>query len=165
MGCYSALKGNKILIHATTWMNLKDFMLNEIKWVTQLCWILCNPMDYSPWNSPGQNTGVGSHSLLQGIFLTQVSHVAGRFFISWVTREARISHIHAYIHSLPDSIPIEIITEYQRLPCAVKYVFIICFIYSIVYTSISVSQFIPLNLLSPLVIMFVLYMGDSNSVL
>ena len=26
---------------------------------------------YSPWNSPGQNTEVGSHSLLQGIFLTQ----------------------------------------------------------------------------------------------
>ena len=29
---------------------------------------------YSPWNSPGQNTGVGSHSLLQGIFLTQESN-------------------------------------------------------------------------------------------
>ena len=26
---------------------------------------------YSPWNSPGQNTGVGSHSLLQGVFPTQ----------------------------------------------------------------------------------------------
>ena len=26
---------------------------------------------YSPWNSPGQNTGVGSRSLLQGIFSTQ----------------------------------------------------------------------------------------------
>ena len=26
---------------------------------------------YSSWNSPGQNTGVGSLSLLQGIFLTQ----------------------------------------------------------------------------------------------
>ena len=26
---------------------------------------------YSPWNSPGKNTGVGSHSLLQGIFPTQ----------------------------------------------------------------------------------------------
>ena len=26
---------------------------------------------YSPWNSPGQNTGVGSLSFLQGIFLTQ----------------------------------------------------------------------------------------------
>ena len=24
-----------------------------------------------PWNSPGQNTGVGCHALLQGIFLTQ----------------------------------------------------------------------------------------------
>ena len=24
-----------------------------------------------PWNSPGKNTGVGNHSLLQGIFLTQ----------------------------------------------------------------------------------------------
>ena len=28
----------------------------------------------SPWNSPGQNTGVGSLSLLQGIFLTQESN-------------------------------------------------------------------------------------------
>ena len=27
---------------------------------------LCNPTDYSPWNFPGQNTGVGSFSLLQG---------------------------------------------------------------------------------------------------
>ena len=27
---------------------------------------------YSPWNSPGPNTGVGSLSLLQGIFPTQV---------------------------------------------------------------------------------------------
>ena len=29
---------------------------------------------YSPWNSPSQNTGVGSLSLLQGIFLTQGSN-------------------------------------------------------------------------------------------
>ena len=29
---------------------------------------------HSPWNSPGQNTGVGSHSLLQGIVLTQGSN-------------------------------------------------------------------------------------------
>ena len=27
-----------------------------------------------PWNSPGQNTGEGSHSLLQGIFPTQGSN-------------------------------------------------------------------------------------------
>ena len=31
---------------------------------------------YSPWNSPGQNTGVGSLSLLQGIFPTQISKPA-----------------------------------------------------------------------------------------
>ena len=38
---------------------------------------------YSPWNSPGQNTGEGSLSLLQGIFpgdQTQVSHISGGFF-------------------------------------------------------------------------------------
>ena len=29
---------------------------------------------YSPWNSPGQNTGVGNLSLLQGIFPTQGSN-------------------------------------------------------------------------------------------
>ena len=31
---------------------------------------------YSPWNSPGQNTGVGSLSLLQGTFPTQGSNPA-----------------------------------------------------------------------------------------
>ena len=30
---------------------------------------------YSPWNSPGQNNGVGSLFLLQGIFLTQGSNL------------------------------------------------------------------------------------------
>ena len=29
------------------------------------------PRFLCPWNSPGKNTGVGCHSLLQGIFLTQ----------------------------------------------------------------------------------------------
>ena len=43
---------------------------------------------YSPWNSPDHNTGVGSSSLLQRIFPTQVSRNAGGFFISWATTEA-----------------------------------------------------------------------------
>ena len=52
----------------------------------QSCLTLCDPMD-SPWNSPGQNTGVGSLFLLQAIFpkprdQTQVSCIAGRFFTS-----------------------------------------------------------------------------------
>ena len=43
----------------------------EVK-VTQLCLTLCNPVDYllCPWDSPGKNTGVGCHFLLQGIFPT-----------------------------------------------------------------------------------------------
>ena len=42
--------------------------------VSQSCLTLCDPMDYTAWNSPGQNTGVGSLSLLQGIFPTQQSN-------------------------------------------------------------------------------------------
>ena len=43
---------------------------------------------YSPWNSPGHNTGMGSLSLLQESqprILTQLSCIAGRFFTSWAT--------------------------------------------------------------------------------
>ena len=34
--------------------------------MAQSCPTLCDPMDCSPWNSPGQNTGVESLFLLQG---------------------------------------------------------------------------------------------------
>ena len=97
---------------------------------------------YSPWNSLGQNTGVGSLSLLQGIFptqglnadllhcrqilyqlspkrsprilewvafpfsrgssqprdWTQVSHIVGRCFTVWATREAhRVYSIYVLV--------------------------------------------------------------------
>ena len=45
--------------------------------VSQLCLTICNPMYCSPpgssvcEDSPGKNTGVGCHALLQGIFPTQ----------------------------------------------------------------------------------------------
>ena len=68
----------------------------EVKWneeVAQLCLTLCNPMDYTV------------HGILQARILAwvaipfsrgtsqprdhiQVSHVAGRFFTNWATREA-----------------------------------------------------------------------------
>ena len=47
---------------------------------------LCDPVDCSPLgssahgDSPGKNTGVGCHALLQGIFLTQELNIAGGFF-------------------------------------------------------------------------------------
>ena len=46
--------------------------------VCESCSVVSNSLQphglYSPWNSPGQNTGVGSLSLLQGIFPTQRSN-------------------------------------------------------------------------------------------
>ena len=45
-------------------------IVNEVK-VTQSCLTLQPHRLYIPWNSPGQNTGVSSLSLLQGIFPTQ----------------------------------------------------------------------------------------------
>ena len=51
---------------------------------------------YSPRNPPGQNTGRGggiafpfSRGSSQPRGWTQVSHIAGRFFTSWATREAQ----------------------------------------------------------------------------
>ena len=38
---------------------------------------------YSPWNSPSQNTGIGNHSLLQGIFPTQGSN-PGLVHCRWI---------------------------------------------------------------------------------
>ena len=52
--------------------------LANIIYESESCSIVSNSLWphglYSPWNSPGQNTGVGSHSLLQGIFPTQGSN-------------------------------------------------------------------------------------------
>ena len=48
------------------------------------CPTLCNPMDCSPTrllcprDSPGKNTGVGCHALLQGIFQTEGSNLHQR---------------------------------------------------------------------------------------
>ena len=66
---------------------------------------LCDPMDSSPpgtfvqGDSPGKNTGVGSHALLQGIFPTQGSNwrlftspalAGGSFITSASWKESRV---------------------------------------------------------------------------
>ena len=38
------------------------------------------------WDYPGKNIGVGCHALLQGIFPTQVSRIADRFFY-WLSHQ------------------------------------------------------------------------------
>ena len=73
----------------TLWNESYSVMVNSL-WPYEL---------YSPWNSPGQNTGVGSFSLLQGIFpaqgsnpgllhcrwtLYQLSHTGSPRILGWV---------------------------------------------------------------------------------
>ena len=64
----------------------------------------------SPWNSPGQNTGVRSRSLLQGIFptrdRTRVSHIAAEkpgkslllnLYVEYIMQNARLDDAHDWI--------------------------------------------------------------------
>ena len=56
----------------------------EVKWKSLSCVRLFEPHGlYSPWNSPGQNTGVGSLPLLQGIFPTPGSN-PGLLHCRWI---------------------------------------------------------------------------------
>jgi len=82
-GCHRALALGA-LRHASDspWL----FILHTVTWmcrvclVAHLCLTLCDPMDCSlpgssvHGDSPGKNTGVGCHALLQGIFPTQRSN-------------------------------------------------------------------------------------------
>ena len=77
--------------------------------VAQLCLSLCDPMDRGAyqWDFPGKNTGVGSHFLIQGIFLTQGSNLGlshcrqilyclshqGSFFLLFLPRKRVIAHV------------------------------------------------------------------------
>ena len=66
------------------------FHISLIKGSVRKAWVYfqknfpSNSFPLCPWNSPGNNTGVGSHFLLQRIFPTQESNLvfctAGRFF-------------------------------------------------------------------------------------
>ena len=74
-----------------------------VEWVSEIHSFVSNTLQlhglYSPWNSLGQNTWVGSHSLLQGIFpiqglnqgllycwwiLYQLSHKGSPRILEWV---------------------------------------------------------------------------------
>ena len=55
-----------------------------------------------PWDSPGKNTGVGSHALLQGIFLTQRSNPSlprcRQIIYHQATREAQLYDLGRSFH-------------------------------------------------------------------
>ena len=77
----------------------------------QSCLTLCDPMDCSPpgssvhGDSPGKNTRVGCHVLLQSIFPTQVSWIASRFFTVSCQRSPGILEWVAYLFSRRSSQP------------------------------------------------------------
>ena len=59
-------------VHTTTQLHSSHTLASKLSVVAQSCLTLCDPMDCTrlrcPWDSPGKNTGVGGHFLLQGIF-------------------------------------------------------------------------------------------------
>ena len=61
--------------------------------VAKSCLTLCDPMGPArllcPWDSPGKNTGVGCHCLLQGIFPNQGSNPR---LLHWQVGSLSLSH-------------------------------------------------------------------------
>ena len=91
----------------------------------QSCLILCDPQDYSApgsslcsWTSPGKNTGVGCHFLLQGIFPTQGSNTHFLYLLHWQTDSLSLHHLEApLLH-----------TKYMIIQYAhIFYIVIICY--------------------------------------
>ena len=58
-------------------------------WSLQSCPTFCNPVNcrlLHPWDSPGKNTGVGGHFLLQGVFPTWGSNRRLLRLLPWQAR-------------------------------------------------------------------------------
>ena len=78
---WNAFCGFTISVFSRTTRNqllgCRAFQAGRCCWITQLCPTLCNPMGCSlpgscaHGDSPGKNTGVGCHALLQGSFWSQ----------------------------------------------------------------------------------------------
>ena len=92
-------------------------VLWTLKWKvlgTRSCLTLCDSMDCKPtgllcpWNSPGQNAGVGSCFLLQGIFPTQrpnlgflyCKQILHRLSLQGTPKSKTIDNSDIYIHIL-----------------------------------------------------------------
>ena len=76
----------------------------------QSCPILCDPMDCSPpgssihGDSPGKNSGVGCHALLQGIFPTQKMNLHLLCLLHWLAGSLPLGHL-AQFSSVAQSCP------------------------------------------------------------
>ena len=68
--CTCVYKRERNRIENTSIFRTNTVVFSKSVLVAQSCLTLCDPV-VCPWNSPGKNTGVGCHYLLQGIFLMQ----------------------------------------------------------------------------------------------
>ena len=93
------LKLSDYPVHTHT-LILSPFLSHVVVLVVQLCPTFCDPMDCSPlcpWDSSGKNTGVSSHSLLQGFFPTQESN-PGLLHCRWILYHLSYQGSHTYTH-------------------------------------------------------------------
>ena len=77
------------LKHWSVYMCVYVYVCMHTCLVAQLCPTFCNPTDCSPpgssvhGDSPGKDSGVDCHALLQGIFLTQGLKLCLLRFLNW----------------------------------------------------------------------------------
>ena len=85
----TTLKKIKPSFHET-YISLRNLHLSEYQFENERHSVMSDSLWphglYSPWNSPGQNTGVGSLSLLQGIYPTQGSN-PGLLHCRWILHQ------------------------------------------------------------------------------
>ena len=98
-GCVTVYFLVSLLVgQVTVFHSYKQLCCNLCCSAAQSCLTLCDPMDCTPagsctpscpWDSLGKNTGVGCHSLLQGIFPTQRSDPC---LLHWEVSSLPLSH-------------------------------------------------------------------------
>ena len=113
---------------------LPVFLLSPCSYV-RACWVVTDSLRpkglqptrlLCPWNSPGKNSGVCCHFLLQGIFLTQGSNPC---LLHWQVDSLPLSHLgglllHSYLqtnywsYQLLFSHPIKTIIDSMVFPCS-----------------------------------------------
>ena len=74
------------------WLGIKSVLCVHVHLCPNLC-DLRNCRLLCPWNSPGKNTAVGCHFLLQGIFLTQGSNLC---LLHWQADAYHSATLEAY---------------------------------------------------------------------
>ena len=77
-------------MHIWCWAGAQ--LLNHIRLTSETPWTVA-PRLLCSWDSPGKNTGVGCHCLLQGIFLTQGSNP---HLLHWQTDSLPLAKLKQY---------------------------------------------------------------------